>query len=132
MVDTGAVELQRDGEHYWIDPIDLTDTNGIVMGEIILAAVASAGRFHRSSSGGMSTAGANTAVSPMPAVRVLSIERASSLVWQALHKYRDGIRTNGLRGRAKRFCTWDAAHKEIECSTRTASTSAPWTRSRAP
>ena len=58
MVDSGAVELQRDGEHYWIDPIDLTDTNSIVMGEIILAGVAAAGRFHRSSSGGISAAGA--------------------------------------------------------------------------
>ena len=61
MADSGAVELQRDGEHYWIDPLDLTDTNGIVMGEIILAGVAAAGRFHRSSSGGISTAGAHTA-----------------------------------------------------------------------
>ena len=114
MVDTGTVELQRHGEHYWIDPIDLTDTNGIVMGEIILAAVASAGRFSKAASGGLSTAGANTAVSPMPAARVLGVERASSPVWQGLHTYRDGIRTNGLRGRAKRFYTWDGADKEIE------------------
>ena len=33
MADSGAVELQRDGEHYWIDPIDLADTNGMVMGD---------------------------------------------------------------------------------------------------
>ena len=69
MIDTGAVEVQRDGEHYWIDPVELTDTNGVVMGEIILAGVAAAGRFSKATSGGLSTAGARTASSPMPASR---------------------------------------------------------------
>ena len=37
MVDTGEVELQRHGEHYWIDPLDLGETNSVVMQEVILA-----------------------------------------------------------------------------------------------
>jgi hypothetical protein len=81
MVDTGAVELQRDGERYWIDPLELTDTNAVVMGEIILAGVAAAGRFHRSSSGGISTAGAHTATSPLPAARVLGVAASISARW---------------------------------------------------
>jgi hypothetical protein len=114
MVDTGAVELQRNGEHYWIDPIDLTDTNKVVMGDVILAAVASAGRFSKAGSGGISAAGAHTARAPLPAPRALGVARASSPIWKSLHTYRGGIRTNGLRGRARRFYTWDGAHNEIE------------------
>ena len=64
--DRGAVELEHNGEHYWIDPIDLADTNEVITGELILAAVASAGRFGRSSGAGISTAGARTATSRMP------------------------------------------------------------------
>jgi hypothetical protein len=67
MISTGAVELQRNGEHYWIDPIDLTDTNDVIAGELILAAVASGGRFGRGTGGaGMSAAGAKTATRRMP------------------------------------------------------------------
>jgi hypothetical protein len=69
MVDTGAVELQRDGEHYWIDPLELTNTNKIVMGEVILAGVAAAGRFSKAGSGGISAAGAHAARAPLPAPR---------------------------------------------------------------
>ena len=67
MIATGAVELRRNGEHYWIDPIDLTDTNEVIASELILAAVASGGRFGRGTGGaGLSAAGAHSATARMP------------------------------------------------------------------
>ena len=72
MIDSGAVELQdRDGERYWIDPLDLTETNSVVMQEVILAAIAAASRFGRSGNGGMSRAGAYTATSTLPEARMV-------------------------------------------------------------
>jgi RHS repeat-associated protein len=40
--------------------------------------------------------------------------KAKSPVWQGLKPYRQGTRTNGLKGSAKQFFEWDNTHKDIE------------------
>ena len=85
MIATGAVELRRDGEHYWIDPLDLTDTNEVIAGELILAAVASGGRFGRGTGGaGLSAAGAHSATARMPAPHNLLHGKAAAEAAAAL------------------------------------------------
>ena len=94
MIDTGEVELQRDGEQYWIDPLDLGETNSVVMQEVVLAAIAAAGRFGRSGSGGISAAGAYTATSPMPPVR--QVVAPTSITGYTKHGLERVMNKNGV------------------------------------
>ena len=94
MIDSGEVELQRDGEHYWIDPLDLGETNSVVMQEVILAAIAAAGRFGRSGSGGISAAGAYAATSPMPEVR--QVVAPTSITGYTKHGLERVMNKNGV------------------------------------
>jgi hypothetical protein len=64
MVASGDVELQRDGDAYWVDPLDLHDTGSLVTADVVLAAVMSSGSFRPGS--GFSAASAATHVAPMP------------------------------------------------------------------
>jgi hypothetical protein len=46
--------------------------------------------------------------------RVINPTKQDSKIWGSLNNYRDGIKTNGLKGKAKEYYDWDAAHNEIE------------------
>jgi len=69
MVERGEVGLQRDGDAYWVDPIDLIDAKAEITSEIVLAAVAAAGNIRPG--GGISRATAKTASMPLPEPRPL-------------------------------------------------------------
>ncbi len=72
MVDRGDVRLQRDGDVYWIDPFDLTDTKSLVSSDIVLAAVASSGSFRPGA--GISRATAESMTTPVPEPRPLALD----------------------------------------------------------
>jgi hypothetical protein len=70
MVADGTVTLQRDGDAYWIDPLDLIDPTSTIAADIILAAVMAPGNMRPG--GAISEATARTARSPMPEPRPLT------------------------------------------------------------
>ena len=41
-------------------------------------------------------------------------ERAESPIWKELENFKEGYKTNGLKGRAERFYRWDKLHSDIE------------------
>ena len=129
MIDSGAVELQRDGAHYWIDPIELTDTNAIVMGEIVLAGVAAAGRFSKATSGGLSTAGAKTATSSH-AAGARQVVEPTSITGYTKHGLERVMNKDGSASPGRRYATpsatrlgWRTNRRETRSST---SAVQPW------
>ncbi|MFA6521926.1 MAG: RHS repeat-associated core domain-containing protein [Candidatus Gracilibacteria bacterium] len=46
--------------------------------------------------------------------RVINPTKQDSKIWGSLNNYRDGIKTNGLKGKNKEFYKWDNLHNEIE------------------
>jgi hypothetical protein len=72
MVADGSVTLSRNGDAYWVDPVDLTDQASAISADIVLAAVTFPGNMRQG--GAISEATAHTAASPMPAPRLLTSE----------------------------------------------------------
>jgi hypothetical protein len=70
MIDGGDVTLQRDGDVYWIDPFDLTDTTSLIASDVVLAAVAASGSFRPGT--GISEATAKSLRTPMPEPRPIA------------------------------------------------------------
>jgi len=46
--------------------------------------------------------------------RVCKIAKSESKIWEGLKPYRKEIKTNGLKGKDKRYYTWDHTHGDVE------------------
>jgi hypothetical protein len=91
MVRSGDVEMRRDGDAYWVDPLDLQDTASLVTADAVLAAVASSGSLHPGS--GFSEASAATHVAPMPEPRPIGLTTEES--WGRMDTLQDHVVRHG-------------------------------------